>query len=236
MEKVVYALTAPLGPAGAQVGQDLLEIAGPALVARGALGVQVNVVDHAVTPAHRHRIASSDQPADAVVSVWLNSATAHLRTWADDILSAHAGTLAAYLVTESVPLPNTRFPDRGGSRTEGFSQVAFLRRPAHLAQGEWLTRWLDDHTQVAVDTQDTFLYVQNVVIRPLTPGAPPWDGIVEECFPAEAMTDQHAFFDAIGDDDRLRRNQTAMFESCARFLDVSTIDVLPTSRHVLLAP
>lgn len=123
-----------------------------------------------------------------------------------------------------------------GERTEGFAQVAFLRRPDHLPEADWRRRWLDDHTPVALETQDTFGYVQNVVVRALTEDAPPWDGVVEELFPAAAMTDPHAFFDAPGDEERLRANQRAMFGSCARFLDVSTIDVLPTSQHVLRRP
>lgn len=236
MEKVVYALTAPEGSDPGRLGADLLHQAAPALVAGGACGVQVNVVDDAVAPASPLRFTNSEVPADAVVSVWVNSATEHLRQWADDLLAPHVGSLAAYLVTESVPLPNQRFPCADGSRTEGFSQIAFLHRPETLPPDEWRAIWLDSHTQVALDTQDTFLYVQNVVVRPLTLGAPPWDGIVEECFPTAAMTDPHAFFAAPGDADLLREHQTAMLDSCGRFLDVATLDVVPTSRYVVRTP
>ena len=235
MEKVVYALTARPGSGAEDLGRRLLDAVAPALVAGGALGVQVNVVDDAVAPARRHRIASSAAPAEGLVSVWLDSAVDHLRRGVDDAIAPHVGTMAAYLVTESVPLPNTRHPAPDGQRTEGFAQIAFLRRPDDQAPEAWLHHWLDEHTPIAIETQDTFAYVQNVVARRLTPGAPPWDGIVEECFPAAAMTDQHAFFDAVGDDERLRQHQQAMFQSCARFLDVTAIDVLPTSRHIVLA-
>ena len=236
MEKVLYVVTPPDGATDAQLGRRLLDEAGPVLIDGGALGVQLNVVDEVVAPAAGHRIASSAAPAGALVSVWLDSATDHLRRWADDALAPHAGSLAAYLVTESVPLSNTRHHAAVGERTEGFAQVAFLRRPDDLPDADWRHHWLDEHTPIALVTQDTFGYVQNVVVRPLTEDAPPWDGIVEELFPAAAMTDPHAFFDAPGDDERLRANQQAMFESCARFLDVSRIDVLPTSQHVLRRP
>jgi hypothetical protein len=235
VEKVLYVVTPRDGASDVELGQRLLGEVAPALVAGGAIGVQVNVVDAAVAPAVRHRIASSSAPAEGLVSVWLDSAVDHLRRWADVAIAPHVGMMAAYLVTESVPLPNTRHPAREGQRTAGFAQIAFLRRPDDQTQEAWLHRWLDEHTPTAIGTQDTFAYVQNVVARRLTADAPPWDGIVEECFPAAAMTDQHAFFDAVGDDERLRQNQLSMFQSCARFLDVTAIDVLPTSRHVVLA-
>jgi hypothetical protein len=69
----------------------------------------------------------------------------------------------------------------------------------------------------------------------LTPDAPPWAGIVEELFPASAMTDAAVFYDAVGDDDRLRRHQAAMIASTQRFLDFTAIDVIPTSQHLIRA-
>jgi hypothetical protein len=58
-----------------------------------------------------------------------------------------------------------------------------------------------------------------VVLRPLTRGAPPYAGIVEECFPLAAATDLHVFFDAVGDEAKLARHMAAMAESCDGFMD-----------------
>ncbi len=52
---------------------------------------------------------------------------------------------------------------------------------------------------------------------PLTPDAPVVDGIVEELFPAAALTDFHVFFDTGGSDAELGRRMTAMTDSVARF-------------------
>ncbi len=115
--------------------------------------------------------------------------------------------------------------------------MAFLRRPADLDRAEWLARWQGGHTRVAIDTQSTFGYVQNVVVRALTPGAPAFDGIVEELFPAAALTDFHVFFDTGGSDAELGRRMTAMTESVARFSGPDAeLDVVPTSRYVLVSP
>lgn len=228
MEKVLYVLTRGTEDPGA-FSRRLRGPVAEALLQNGARGVQVNVADDAVVPASRLRIVSSTDPADAVVSVWVDSAVDALRRPFDDVVAA-AG---AYLVTESVPLPNTRFPAPPGARTEGLSQMAFLQRPATIPYEEWLDLWLNGHTRVAIDTQDTFGYVQNVVTRVLTPGAPPWAAVVEELFPAGAMTDPQVFYDAVGDERRLRRHQAAMIESTQRFLDFTAIDVIPTSQHVI---
>lgn len=77
--------------------------------------------------------------------------------------------------------------------------------------------------------------MQNLVVRPLTFGAPPYDAIVEEDFPEAAMTSVHAFYDAVGDDAKLKRNVDAMMQSCARFIDGGTVDVVVTSQYLVKA-
>lgn len=231
MEKVLYLLTRPPGTSTPEMRGRLLDRVSEDLVEAGALAVQVNVVDEAVTPADGLRIVTSPSPPTAVVSVWIPSANDRFREPFDRVLASESGAVAAHLVTESVPLTDTR-PGAPGERTEGFSQIAFLRRPKSLPVDEWIDTWLNSHTQVALDTQDTYLYVQNVVVRALTTGATAWDAIVEEGFPADAMNDAHAFFDARGDDDRLADHQRVMFESVQRFVDLEHIDVIPTSRYV----
>jgi hypothetical protein len=71
----------------------------------------------------------------------------------------------------------------------------------------------------------------NLVVLPLTHDAPAYDAFVEECFPAEAMTDPQAFFDAVGDQAIFDANLATMMDSCGRFIDFARIDVIPTSQH-----
>ncbi len=135
-------------------------------------------------------------------------------------------------MTESVPIAP---PDRLGDRTPGFANIALLRRPADLDHATWLTRWQVDHTPVAIETQATFGYTQNVVVRPLTPDAPVIDGIVEELFPDAATTDLHAFFGAADDAD-LHDRMTRMVASTSAFGATDNIDTVPTSRFLLRSP
>ena len=202
-----------------------------ALLALDVRGLQINVADDAVTPAVI-RIKELDPQMEAVVSVWLDTVMDAARQPVDEVLTVATARLAGYLVTESVPLPNTTRGAPLGTRTDGFANIAFLRRPERLSVAEWLDAWQNGQTPVAIETQSTFGYTQNVVVRPVTIDAPRFDGIVEELFPPEAMTDLHAFFDATGDDDKLARNMARMGESTARFGATENIDVVPTSQYV----
>ena len=236
MEKVVYVVWRERQTNPEEFTRRLRNEVAEQLVALGARGLQVNVADAAVEPAASLRQANLQPLMDGTVSIWIDSAIAQFRRPFDEVIAAAVERLAAYLVTESVPIRNTRYPAVLGERTFGFSQLAFLSRPPRLTHEAWLDIWHNRHTQVAIDTQDNFQYVQNVVVRPLTRGAPAIDAIVEECFPPAAMTDPQSFFDAPGDEEKFRRNLAAMMESCNRFIDYDKIDVLPTSQYLIRTP
>jgi hypothetical protein len=88
---------------------------------------------------------------------------------------------------------------------------------------------------VAIETQATFGYTQNLVVRALTPDAPGIAGIVEELFPAEAITDLKAFFGAADDSD-LQHRLGRMVASTTAFGANENIDTVPTSRYVFKTP
>lgn len=233
MEKVIYLLWRD-----AQVSPDTFthrlrsEVAGQ-LLALGACGVQLNLSDADVQPAAGLRQENNRPLPDASLSLWLDSANGPARRPFDGVITAATARMAAYLVCESVAIANTRFPSTPGERTHGFAQLALLTRPPRLTHEAWLDIWRNHHTEVAVDTQDNFQYVQNLVVLALSHGAPRIDAIVEECFPPAAMTDPRAFFDAVGDEAKFQRNLATMMDSCSRFLDFDKIDVLPTSQYCL---
>lgn len=236
MEKVVYLLAFGADGPPTDLTPRLRGPVGRAILDAGARRVTVNVGDDHVAGAAPLRMAGSARPADAVVSVWVDSAVDHLRAPVDAAVAGAGARPDAYLVTESVPLVDPRVPSAPGGRVDGYAQVATFCRPEGQDPDEWRHLWLDLHTPVAIATQDTFSYVQNVVVRALTPGAPARHAIVEECFPEAAMTDPYVFYDAVGDDERLARHQRELFASVQRFIDLATIDVLPTSRYDLNPP
>lgn len=195
-------------------------------------GLTVNVRDEAVA-ASMMTLTTLDPPVCAVVSIWTQQYYGAPLTAALELLTAEAQEIAAYLVTESVPMPG---PDVAPSaRTPGLANVALLRRPDDLSEETWLQRWHVDHTPVAIATQATFGYTQNTVVRALTPNAPRIDAIVEELFPIEAVSDLHAFFGATDDAD-LGDRMGRMAASVARFGADQNLDTVPTSRYVLWTP
>ncbi|OMB99443.1 hypothetical protein A5733_06135 [Mycobacterium sp. NS-7484] len=201
------------------------------LLALGLPGLTLNVRDDAVRDSLM-TLTTLDPPVMAVVSMWVRQYYAEPVESALKLLAAECDSIAAYLVTESVPM--TPAPTAPGERTDGLANIALLRRPAELDEATWLHRWHRDHTSVAIETQDTFGYTQNTVVRALTADAPAIDGIVEELFPLAAVSDLHAFFGAADDDlaDRMRR----MVASTDAFGASTNIDTVPTSRYVYRSP
>jgi hypothetical protein len=208
----------------AKVAADLLDI--------GLPGLAINVRDAEVRESLM-TLTTMDPPVMAVISVWTQQSYGAQVQAAAALLQRECDDVAAYLVTESVPVvPPLTVP---GQRTPGLANVALLRRPADLDESTWLSRWHVDHTPVAIDTQSTFGYVQNAVVRALTPDAPVVAAIVEELFPIEAISDLHAFFGAADDDD-LRNRMERMIASTSAFGANENVDTVPTSRFVYRSP
>jgi len=209
----------------------LLEEMCPNLIQLGARRLRIGVVDDDVAPAAPLRTETTKPPIAGLVSIWVD--TSVRRRPLENSIQSAVSRLAGYLVTESEPIVNTKHLVADGKRTPGMYQVVLLRRPPRLSYEQWLDIWLGSHTQVAMDTQSTFGYRQNVIVRPLTYVAPAYDAIVEELFPAEAMTDPMAFYNAAGDEAKRKRHEKAMVESVVRFIDFDKMDRIPMSEYTM---
>jgi hypothetical protein len=193
------------------------------LAAAGVRRLQLNVDDEHVAPAMR--IPSFDRPVDAIVSVWDAEPGPVV-----EALGARATQLHGYAVDERRRLDPPEAWD--GSRADALANVAVLRRPDELAHEEWLRRWMVEHTPIAIRTQATFGYVQNVVLAPVTADAPRVDAFVEELFPSAGMVDMHAFYGSGGDDAELGRRLTDLMASVTRIGADRDLDLVPTSRYL----
>lgn len=230
MEKVIVTLRsaaaddawvdALCGPVAAQ----LLDLGFP--------GLTLNLRDAPVRDSLM-TLTTLDPPVQGLVSVWTDQHYGEQVQKALEVLTPHAERLSAYLVTESVPMRSPAVP--WGQRSPGLANIALLRRPEQMDEATWLARWLGDHTPVAIATQSTFGYVQNYVVRALTPGAPPVSAIVEELFPIESVRSLHAFFGA-ADDAELADRLGKMVASTSAFGANENIDTVPTGRYVFASP
>ncbi len=229
MEKLVYVVWKPPAAASEAFASGLRERVAPQLSARGARGLTLHLVDADVTPVLRARITHLEPPIAGLVSFWLDAADE--RTPLERVLADATARLAGYLVVESVPLRNTQQRAPLGQRTPGTIMVALIERPERMPYEAWIAHWHGPHREVALETQCTFVYVRNVVVRALTPGAPPWAGIVEEGFPTEAVTDPMRWYKAEGSPETLQRNVKRMVDSCRAFLDLERVESHPMSEY-----
>lgn len=231
MEKIICALWAKEGEDRHLFNARLLESLPGKLRAAGASRIRINVRDDTVAPAASLVQQWQAPQQDAVVQFWLPSANAIFRGPADEAVAAHCGRFAAWLVTESTIIPNDSHPLVPGERTWGWSQASFISFRSDISHEQAIHVWHSHHTRVAIDTQSNFEYVQNLIVKALTPDAPGYGAFVEECFPLEAMTNSPVFFDAVGDPAKFEANAATMQDSCQRFIDFSRIDIIPTSQH-----
>ena len=231
MEKLIYPVWAPDGLDQDDFRDQLLHsVAAALLVEKNVRALRIAVVDSAVQPAADKRLQTCHTLPDGMISLWVNTNGA--RAAIEQVIAITVQRFTAYLVTEAEPMANTQYPCCSGERVHGMCQVVFLRRPERLSERQWLEIWQGSHTRVAIDTQSTFCYRQNVISRSLCEGQPEFHAVIEENFPSEAMTSELAFFGAT-DDQSLHENRSALMESCARFIDFDRIDVVPMSEYVL---
>jgi hypothetical protein len=196
-----------------------------ALATAGATAVALNLDDADVAPAMM-RFGPAAR-ITALVSAWTDGDPAA----AVDVVSDAAEEPAphAYRVREHIRLDPLPVPD--GTRSDALADIALLRRPESMPRAEYLRYWLVHHTPIAIRTQNTVAYIQNVVEEALTPSAPDIAAVVEEHFPMAAMTDPHAFYGSGGDKTELDRRITELMASVARFGADTGLDLVPTSRY-----
>jgi hypothetical protein len=231
MEKLLYVVWKPEDVSAGAFRSRLVGDSARKLQDLGAEGLAVSVADDDVAYAQGSVITRIDVPIAAIVSFWLDTHLA--RSSVEAVIRDATSRYAGYLVSESVPIVNTTCRVPLGQRTPGVHTIAFLEKPDRLSYDEWLELWQGQHTRVAIETQSTFLYIQNVVVRALTDAAPPWVAIVEEGFPADALRDPMVFYAAGGSEQKLAANRGRMVESCRRFIDFDRLESHMFSQYVL---
>ena len=228
MEKLAYVVWKRGDEPDARFAQRLLEEAAPRLRAR-AERLCISVVDDDVAAGAKLRLGKGDPPKSALVSFWLEQSQE--RAEAEAILRAACERIAGYLVVESRPLVNRTQRAPRGSRTPGFSLVTCIEAKDGLSHDEFIRLWYTVQRDTAIETQSTFGYVRNEIVRALTRDAPRWHAIVEENFPLGALTDPAVFYDAAGDPAKLRANQERMFRAVQGFLALDRVESHPMSEY-----
>ncbi len=235
MVKYIYPVWKESALTGDDFREQLLQKLAPVLLTIAAVqSLRIAVADSIVSPAAAKRMENLQTLPDGMVSVYLQGEGNEIegdKLRIDAAIENYVDRVTCYQVREAEPIKNSAHPAPSGGRVYGLCQVVFLQRPTRLTHSRWLEIWQGSHTQIAIDTQSTFGYRQNVIIHSCTEGAPELHAMIEENFPPEAMTSDQAFYGVTNEKD-LQANQAAMLESCARFIDFDKIDVIPMSEYV----
>ena len=230
MEKLIYPVWKSDGESDEEFRDKLLEKLAPKLLEGDILRLKVCVVDEHVAEAAPYRMENTRPAMSGVIMIWTNSSV--YRQALEQLIEEHVARYTGYLVTESEPLVSDSRGAAPGERTPGMNQVVFLQRPPRLCVQEWLDIWHGSHTRIALETQSTFGYRQNVIIRSLTYAAPHYDAMIEENFPQEAISSRAAFYDAVGNEELYQQREKEMIDSCIRFIDFDKIDCIPMSEYI----
>lgn len=217
----------------AEITEAVLEL-GDAIVAKGATRLGIDVVDGPSDVPSPSPFGRGEHLPCALLNVWIDDPK-RLESLLEDGLFRHA----AYRVEESVYTDygdNAHhgprdWPDK--ERSPGIVTLNLLEQPPGLSRETWLHRWYDRLSPVTARIQPRCRYVRNLVLEPLTEGAPQWEGIVEECFPTTAdLTNPFRFYGAGKNPLRLVWNLMVVLVVVMRFTRIWRVRTIPMGEYL----
>jgi hypothetical protein len=180
MEKLVYLCWKRADDSIAHFRDAILSEVAPRLLEGGVHSLTVNVADLGNPIEDSPLVIGEGRTISASLSCWLDSIDT--RGAIEQALSPLTDKLWAYLVTESVPMhyPDRTWPD--GAKSPGVTLLTAFPKPDRLTDEQFYGHWHGSHTPLSFEIHPLWRYIRNAVARPLTAGAPPYKGIVEERF------------------------------------------------------
>ncbi len=127
------------------------------------------------------------------------------------------------------------WPD--GQRSPGVTAVSFLTRPPAIPLDEWVRRWHGRMSPVSEEIQPRTRYVRNLLIAPMTAGAPPFQAIVEEAWPSPRhVRNPFLFYGAGYNPFKLVWNMVRLLAAVASFVKVPQVQTVMMSEWFLRTP
>lgn len=235
MIKLIYLLWPRERMEPAERRTRLLECAAPKLLESGARNLLMNIDDDRVTVPSPTPTTRLTDPFVAEVSIWVDEMDC--RGVLEGLMSEAGFEVAGYRVREHV------YTDYGGNehgaprdwpdgeRSPYVISVTPLQRPKRISKERWMRHWFNRQGPMSEEMQPRSRYVRNVVDEVLTPGATPYEGIVEESWPSEEhMTNPFLFYGARNRFE-LIKHMGMMLLSVAAFLPIWKISSVPMSEY-----
>lgn len=239
VEKLVYVIWDRPSIDRTELRQRYLGEVAPKLTEAGVTGLELHLDDDHATLDGPAPCPASELSYRAVVSLWLD-AHDH-RGEIEDLLVGLGVRTAGYLVTESTiaasaPGSDSHRHDRtttSGERSAGISTVALVRRNPVLDARTFRELWYGHQSVMSGEVQPRLHYTRNTVVHGITPGAPPYDGIVIECWPdADVVADPIAFH---GGPEVGEENLVVMLDSVTQLFDMGPLRSVAMSEYLLEA-
>ena len=237
----MYLVELPEGTTPAAVRSTMVDDVGARLLALGPTGLSMDLDDEDAQVPPPLPPVEGEPLTRAIVSIWLDRCDD--RGPFEDVLRSVATVLHGYVVAESLydDYGDTRhagprdWPD--GTRSPAVLTCSFFPLKRGMEPADWFTYWHTRISPMSAEVQPRMRYVRNAVARPLTPGAPPYAGIVEEAWPSgEHIVDPMLFYNADGDPEQMQRNLTTMITHISEFLDLDAMRNNTMSEWILLSP
>lgn len=238
MEKLQYLVWLPETTGRSAVKPLMVDEVAPELVASGVHGLTMDLDDDESDVAPPVPAPEGESLPRALVSVWVDCYDR--RQPLEEILREVGTRVDGYQVVESLYTDYGQsrwagprdWPD--GERSPGILTVATLEQAKDMDFEEWLTFWHTKQSPMSEAVQPRCRYVRNMVVRPLEPGNPPWNGIVEEAWPsAEHVTDPMLFYCSGGDPEVMNKNITTMLDHVTKLTDLSTLRSMTMSEWII---
>lgn len=230
MEKLIYVIRVRESVDGAHLRGKVVGQVVPQLHDLGATGVSVHLTDDKVHIPGPMPCPGGELPVRAVVSLWV--ANHDDRAPLEALLAPIGERCDGYLVTESVysEFGQRRGEPRSwpdGARSPGVVTVALVHRNPALDPRNFREFWYGHQSPMSERVQPRLRYVRNTVVHPVTPGAPPVDGVVVESWESEELvSDIEAFH--LGD----LENLTVMLDSVATVFDMARLRSIAMSEYL----
>ena len=240
MNKLIYLLwpRRPMEPSTRRT--VLLDECAPRLLESGARYLSMNIDDDFATVPSPTPTTKLTDPFVAEISIWVDDMEA--RGSLEWVLLDADFDIAGYRVREHI------YTDYGGNehgsprdwpdgeRSPAIVSVTPLERPRRIPKDKWMKHWFNRQGPMSEKMQPRARYVRNVVEEVLTPGAFPYEGIVEESWPsAKHVTNPYLFYGARNRFEVIK-NMAIMAQSVAAFLPIWKITSVTTSEYFVRSP
>ena len=235
MNKAVALLYDTRGRSREELRRTLLDECAPRILELGALRLSLCIADEQAAVRSPSPFPLFGRRICALLNVWSEAAAA-VEPLLAPVRSA-GFEIHAYDVEESV---YTDYGDNAhakprdwpdGQRSPGITAVTLMRRPRRLDRDEWVRRWHGRMSPVSERIQPRTRYVRNLVRAPLTPDAPPFEGIVEEAWPSARHVASPFLFYGASTPRELVVNAAAIVAAVCSFLTLWRVETVMMSEY-----